>query len=288
MATTPTPRRRLVRGLVFAGGLLKAVMLVGGMRAFEEDTAGLADLRVTGGSSSGAIIAALVATGWTADEIADQLIDRTHVIGDFVRENPFSFSKLTLLWRLVRRRGLDDGSLLYETLGRLLSRHASGNNPDETFAEVFARTGRALVITTSCYTDCIGLQLFSTKTTPHTPIRTALRASAAYPGIMLPAEIDGRVHYDGGITCNYPLMYIQEQYPEFRDACYGLTYDFSRRNEVAHAWFKEEWPGITDIMVRGCLSLSYCKLTRRGVDQRCLDALLSRRVPRVASHISLR
>jgi len=51
------------------------------------------------------------------------------------------------------------------------------------------------------------------------------------------------VHYDGGLTCNYPLLYMQEQYPEFKDSCFGLTFDFSRRNEVAHAWFKDEWPG---------------------------------------------
>jgi predicted acylesterase/phospholipase RssA len=79
---------------------------------------------------------------------------------------------------------------------------------------------------------------------------------------MLPADIDGRVHYDGGLTCNFPLHAVQEQYVELRDAIYGFTFDFSRRNEVAHAWVKDEWPGITDVMVN-VVSLMYVVVCAR-------------------------
>jgi len=208
---------RVVNGITFSGGLLKAVTLLGGYKAFEEETRGLPDLKVLGGSSSGAILAALLATGWRVDEIADQLIDKTKVVGDLVgcaarilliidsnreqvRHNPFSLNKLSLLWKLVRGRGLDDGSLLYETLGKMLARHAANGNADITFEEARAQFGRDLIVTTSCYTDCAGLQLFSTKTTPRVPIRTALRASAAYPFLMLRCRIqrllDGLVDWD--------------------------------------------------------------------------------------------
>jgi predicted acylesterase/phospholipase RssA len=250
-----------VNGLVFSGGLIKAVTLVGALKAFENsagDCGKLRDLRVVAGASSGAIIAALLVCGWNADEIADQLIERTQIVGDLIHHNPFSINKLSLLWKLVRGRGLDDGNLLYETLGRMLSRHARSNDADITFAEAHRQFGRALIVTTSCYST-LQLQLFSLKTTPDVPIRTALRASAAYPCVYLPADIAGRVYYDGGLMCNYPLMYVQQQYPEYKDTSYGFVFDFSQRNEAAFAWIKNEWPGITDIMIN-VVSMLYFRI----------------------------
>jgi predicted acylesterase/phospholipase RssA len=182
-----------VSGLVFAGGLLKAVTLLGALKSFEEATGGLPDLRVLAGSSSGAILAAMVATGWKADEISDYLINDLKIVGDLLRHNPLQvgwrrrrqayrtlayaiqLNKLSLLWKLIRGRGLDDGTLLHETLGKMLARHA---NPDITFAEVAAQFGHDLVVTGSCYTGCEGLVFFSNRTTPNMPVRTALRASA--------------------------------------------------------------------------------------------------------------
>lgn len=57
-------------------------MQLGSLRALD-----LTRLRVGAGSSSGAIVASLIACGWTLEEITKQMIEDTKIVGDMVRIN---------------------------------------------------------------------------------------------------------------------------------------------------------------------------------------------------------
>lgn len=138
-----------LRGLAFSGGLLKVVTLVGATKALEEKHVGLQDLLVTAGTSSGAILAVLVAMRWTAEELRRTLIQETHVVGDMLHEDPLRLGMVTILWRLYKRRGIDSGHKLYSYLGRLIAKH--GDDEDMTFAEMFERYGRDALVTACCY-----------------------------------------------------------------------------------------------------------------------------------------
>lgn len=239
-----------INGLAISGGMLRVVTLIGAVKAIEARL----KLHVVSGSSSGAILAAMLACRWSVDEIADHIINRTCVVGDLLRQNPLKMSWIAIFWRLVKHRGIDDGSLLYDYLGRLFEK--KGDNADITFLEIEVKYGCSLIVTASCYSD-LRLHTFCPKTSPHVPVRSALRGSTAYTGIYLPADIGGMVYMDGGILCNYPLRLIDVFYPEFRDTSVGLQFDFSERNSVAHRWAAGKWPGFLDILANVASMLYY-------------------------------
>ena len=190
--------KRIVKSLSLPGGLVKAATLVGCLKALELETTLLNDLEVVSGSSSGAIVAALVACRWSADEIAQLLIEDCDIVKDMLScRNPLDLSIVNIVWRLWRHRAIDDGAKMYTFMGEHFG--------DITFQQVKDVYDRDLVVTASCYTTR-RLVRFSRLTTPDMPIRTALRASCAYPGLFLPADIKGRVYYDGGLMCNLPLI----------------------------------------------------------------------------------
>lgn len=278
MEIETNPRQRVVTALCFPGGLLKGVMLVGGMQRLEEETTLVRDLAVTSGTSSGAIIACLAALGWRSEAIARcvrrrtapssggvthtaprTLFEETNIIGDIIAENPLELSIITVAWRLFRRRALDDGKRFFAFLGRVLASSTSHSvNPDITFDELAALTGRHLLVTASCYSTR-KLVVFCPKTTPHAVVRTALLASCAYPALFLPVDIGGRVHYDGGIFCNMPLRYQDIYYPEHAQTTVAFDFDFSGEDEVRFLWEHARWPGIASIAVN-IVSLLYYRI----------------------------
>lgn len=236
---SPTAPVAVVKSLSLCGGLLKAATLIGCVKAVETASGGsLYKLTVVSGSSSGAVIAALVACGWSADDIATRLIDETSVVGDLLESDPFKLNVLQILWTLWKSRGLDRGARMYAFFDRLFG--------DLTFEDVKFHHKRDLLITASCYSPP-GLVIFSRFSTPRLPIKSALRATAAYPGLLLPADISGRVYYDGGLLCNLPLRYADELFPETRDYAVGFQFDFRERDQIAYAWEDGKWPSIVAI-----------------------------------------
>lgn len=229
----------VTKSLSLCGGLLKAATLIGCVKAVETASGGNLDgLVVVSGSSSGAVIAALVAIGWSADDIATRLIDDTRIVGDILESDPLRLNVLQILWKLWKDRGLDTGAHMYAFFDGLFG--------DLTFEDVKFHYDRDLLVTASCYSPP-GLVVFSRFSTPHLPIKSALRATAAYPGLVLPADISGRVYYDGGLLCNLPLRYADELFPETRDHAVGFQFDFRERDQISYAWEAGKWPSIVAI-----------------------------------------
>jgi predicted acylesterase/phospholipase RssA len=247
-----------LRGLAFAGGFSKVFMLVGATCVLAEDSErGLSNVSVFAGTSSGAMLAVMLGCGWKPREIANTLIEETRVVGDLLERNPFDMNIISLLWSLSRRRGICEGKALYNYMGKLIAKHAGTGNEDMTFAEARKRFGYSIIVVASCYSQP-GCSVFNCFTTPDMPLRTAVRASAGYTGLFQPCEIGRKIYMDGGLTCNYPLRFIDEFHPEIpHESILGFQYDFSSTNADTYAWKKSDWPSMLDIIINSVSILFY-------------------------------
>ena len=215
---------------------MKIAALVGGVRALEER--GIVtgrNLRVAAGSSSGAVLAALLASGRTVGEIERLLIDDTKAIGDLVSEDPSKLSLFSMVWRLMRRHGLDDGSKFLHWLEKIFGAKT-------TFRDLYEQSGGiSCLVTATSYTRA-KLLTFSPEQTPDMLVVTALRASCSLPGLYSPVEVSGEVLIDGGVLCNFPMRHCRRAYPGLRLYC-GLDFDYLDA-AASFKWTKNDSPSL--------------------------------------------
>ncbi|SDZ12501.1 NTE family protein [Amycolatopsis xylanica] len=169
-------------GFVLGGGGSLGSMQVGMLRALDE-TGIKPDLAV--GTSVGSLNAAVLATGDAAD----------------------STERLRKIWSQMTRHEAFPGGVLSQV--RTL-RH--------TKTHLFPNTGLAAIIDEhlgegSGFDDAkmpLGVVVTDVETAEPVlirsgPLKPALLASAAIPGIYPPVEHDGRLLYDGGLVANVPM-----------------------------------------------------------------------------------
>lgn len=156
-------------GLVLSGGGSRGLVHVGVLRALAE-----AGIRpdCAAGTSSGALIGALWAAGYDAEQMLEF----------FVVANPFRLSRVSL-----RKPGLIDSEKVAEDFRRWFP------------ADSFEALERPLWVTA---TDLLAgrLEIFSTG-----PLILPLLASCSVPAVMTPTPVGGRLYADGGILDNFPI-----------------------------------------------------------------------------------
>lgn len=169
-ATTPPTdahgRRRSI-GLVLSGGGARGFAHIGVLRVLERHGV---EVDALAGTSMGAILGALYAHGYRADDL--QELARS------------------VSWRDVIDLSLSGGVLKGEKLQQLLRTYLPA-----TFEEL----GKPLAVT--CTDIEAGEQLVFTEGDLITPVR----ASAGLPGAFEPVEHEGRTLADGGILNNLPV-----------------------------------------------------------------------------------
>lgn len=187
--------------LILEGGGNKGMAYVGAIQVLEE--AGICSkIKRIAGSSVGAITAALIAVGFTAAELKEFMdADLKSVLIDH------RCGYLSLLPNLLSGFGWNPGKRLYKWFGDQL-RERTGDG-DITFRQVLERYGRELCIVVTNLSQ-MSTEYFHPKTTPNTPIRMAVRMSAALPGVFQSvryrlSEDISDVFVDGGLLCNYPI-----------------------------------------------------------------------------------
>ncbi|HEX6940184.1 MAG TPA: patatin-like phospholipase family protein [Longimicrobiales bacterium] len=154
--------------LALGGGAARGIAHVGIMRVLERE--GLTpDLVV--GTSAGALAGVFLAAGVSAD--------RTAVWGESLRWS-------TIARPIVSRLGLMSNERMGELLGRAL--------PVRTFDE--------LAIPFACIATDLGSA--ESVLLREGDLISAIRASCAIPGLIVPVERDGRLFVDGGVTDNVP------------------------------------------------------------------------------------
>lgn len=188
-------------GLVLSGGGAKGLAHIGAIRAIEK--AGI-KIDMVCGTSMGAFVGALYATGYSSDQIEAMLSDLNwkQLLSeslDHRRMDSFERSKDGKY--LIRsevgkpKSGLIDGNLIMIKLSELcLPAHN---------VEDFSKLKRSFA--------CVATDLETGKPITITKgyLPEAIRCSMSYPMVFIPAEYEGKMLVDGGIVSNLPAKELK-------------------------------------------------------------------------------
>ncbi len=216
------------RNLVLEGGGIRGIAYGGALLELEQRGV-LAGLRRVGGTSAGAIQAALLAVGYSAQEIID-VVNATPV----QRLNDGRFIFFGGTHRLVKEYGWYRGDEFSTYLGELVARKT--RNAHLTLGELHELALKDPGHFRDLYTTGTNLtqqrvQVFSHETTPSMRVADAVRISMSIPlyfrAVLLDADnqvITGtpapgqpvQVLVDGGLLANYPVDLFD--YPRYLPA----------------------------------------------------------------------
>jgi NTE family protein len=221
-AQSPAP---LYRNLIMKGGGIRGIAYGGALQELEKQGV-LAHITRVGGTSAGAIQAALLAVGYSPDAIID-IINRTPV----QRLNDGQFIFIGGGSRLLRQYGWYRGDQLTKYICELVGRQTQ--RPNLTLAELhdlaLAQPGHYRdLYTTGTNLTLQRTQVFGYETHPTMRVADAVRISMSIPlyfrAVLLDADnkvIQGKpkagqptqVLVDGGLLANYPLHIFDQ--PQF-------------------------------------------------------------------------
>ncbi|KAK3590686.1 hypothetical protein CHS0354_006373 [Potamilus streckersoni] len=186
--------------LVFEGGGNKGLAFCGAIKVLEELDM-MRRIKRYAGASAGAMTAALLAVGYSADEIREFLSqDLSQIFIDH------SYGYLSLLPNLLSGFGWNPGTRIFQWFGENLAKKTG--NPDITFYELYKNTGKELCIVVTNL-NMMDAEYCHPKTSPDLPIRMAVRMSMAIPGLFQAINFkafgQSNWYVDGGVLNNYPI-----------------------------------------------------------------------------------
>jgi len=203
-------------GLVLSGGGARALCHLGVLEVLEE-----ADIHVDriAGTSAGAILGGLYATGYDSKELDAVVYE------EFVRHNPHSDYT-------IPRHGLTRGERTHSALIRYFG---------DLVIEQLPREFR-----------CASVDLFRRALVVHRrgPVVDAIMASLRLPGVYSPYRIGNALHVDGGVMDNVPVGALTGA-PE------GLIVAVSVNLGTAPGGDVPELPGIRETLMRAMLVSSH-------------------------------
>ncbi|MCL2160528.1 MAG: patatin-like phospholipase family protein [Betaproteobacteria bacterium] len=188
--------------LVFEGGGVKGVAYVGALE--ELDNRGiLSNIKRVGGASAGAIVAALVALGYTREEILKILLDM-----DFKKFMDSSWGVLRDIKRLKNDFGWYKGDFFRKWIGNLIKNKTG--SADITFRQVRKMADKEkgfrepYFMVTNLSTGFS--EIMCEEKSPDVCIADAVRFSMSIPFFFAARRsMRGDVYVDGGVLDNYPI-----------------------------------------------------------------------------------
>lgn len=197
-----------IKNLVFQGGGVKGIAYVGALQVLQARDL-LRSVENVAGTSAGAITAALVAVGATAEEMqsilgstdfASFMDGRGGFVGDAVR--------------LYESYGIHKGEEFQDWCRRQIStltqRVTGTAMPDLTFARLSTLAAQKPESFSNLYVVTTNLtrqvpEVFSAQTRPDVPLWQAIRMSMSIPLFFEAFPFDGHLYVDGGVSWNYPI-----------------------------------------------------------------------------------
>jgi len=192
---------RIYENLVFEGGGIKGMAYCGSVKRIEE-LGILHKIKRFAGSSAGAIAAAVLAVGYTADELTEIM----HT--DF---DKFMGDKYNIIGAINfhKHLGCTSGDEFEKFIGDLI--YAKTGNSNFTFVDLY-NEGIELVVTVTNLNRSLPMY-FSNHNHPHLPIKEAVRMSMSIPILFFPHKHNKDYYVDGGMLDNYPLHVFDGEYP---------------------------------------------------------------------------
>jgi NTE family protein len=197
----------VIKNLVFQGGGVKGIAYVGALQVLQARDL-LSSVENVAGTSAGAITAALVAVGATAEEMqsilgstdfASFMDGKGWFIGDAVRlYEGFGIHKGDTFQQWCRQH-----------IGTITARVTGTAMPDLTFAQLSALAAKDtrfcnLFVVATNLTRQVA-EVFSAQTRPNVPLWQAVRMSMSIPLFFEAFHFEGDLYVDGGISWNYPI-----------------------------------------------------------------------------------
>lgn len=149
------------------------------------------------GSSAGAIVAAVLAIGYTPSEI--------HNLFCYVEWTKFkdkSFFNFLNIYRFLKKFGFCKGDEFMNWIGKAIE--TKTGDKDYTFIDLFTEQNKVLVVTGMCVNKR-ELHFYHYQSTPNMPIRLAVRISMGLPFLFSAINWKGDTLIDGGTLNNYPI-----------------------------------------------------------------------------------
>ena len=227
--------------IVLSAGYFGFFAHAGFMRAVEERNL---DYSAIAGSSAGAIVAALHASGVPAREIVERL-------SALRKEDFWDSTGAVGIVRALLRKGRGWGGLLKgDRFERLIESHLR--------VKSFVECERRLYLT------AFNLTRGADETFTSGTIADKVRASCSYPFLMSPRRIDGDEYWDGGFLAKVPLEHMLEREQPDRVIIHYLPPRSAKEQEKA--LHERNWTALA--MLERALTAA-----RKEVEQRRLDAL---------------
>lgn len=186
-------------GLVLSGGGVRGIAHIGAIKALEE--VNIMPTHIAG-TSSGAIVGALYAEGYSCEKILEF----------FKTIELFSIGMYAL-----RKPGIVDSDKLYHVLKEYIA-HDS-----------FDALKKKLFITG---TDILE---GTPKIFHEGPLIKAILASAAYPGVFTPVNVNGHYYVDGGVLNNFPVDAIAK-YCDIMIGVYVNPFEKLKISDLKHSY----------------------------------------------------
>ncbi|PLX15618.1 MAG: hypothetical protein C0597_08650 [Marinilabiliales bacterium] len=197
---------RVKIGLVLSGGAAKGLAHIGVLKVFEE--IGISPDYITG-TSMGAVVGALYAMGYTADEISElnKNADWDKLLSDRIPLNEVVFEEKSEYKRYIFGIPIRN----YEF--KLPSGVIEGQQLERFFAELTWPLAKM-----ESYDSlpipfrCMGVDLITGKLIEFKSgnIAESIRASMSIPSIFAPENIDTMLFVDGGVIRNFPVQEVKE------------------------------------------------------------------------------
>ena len=215
---------------LFGGGAIRGLAYVGTIRALEELNV---EYDIVGGSSVGAIFAALLAVGYKSYELENFFMK---VNFDLFKDIHLGFGKTF---------GISKGEIFLDWLNELLKNKIDGAAGKHI---TFADLEKELVIITTDIKN-FRSQEFSNLTTPDFEVAQAIKISSSMPGLMAPYEYNDGALVDGDLQKASPMWKLSDRLnnSESRILEFRLEGDCNHRERNPLSFINTIYSCVTDV-----------------------------------------
>jgi len=184
---------------VFEGGGARGSALVGGVAAIEKQNI---TFQAVAGTSAGAIVASLIAAGYSASELLNMMLDKD--FKDF--KDPVSHIPVLRHWIAWQQMGFYKGDEFHRWIREKISLKVTGRrNGSPTFKDLPIPLN---VIATDLYNK--KEMVFNKNNFSDLPVADAVRMSMSIPYFFRPVKFGSSLVVDGGLASNFPAWIFQQ------------------------------------------------------------------------------